>query len=89
MRLVDFPLRLLLQPEGWHVVCFDLFLRRLLCYSCPLFSVQDGFTPLYIAAQNGHAEVAAVLLDMRADVNAPNKVRGECRLLFAGALCNA
>ena len=32
---------------------------------------EDGWTPLYIAAENGHKEVAQLLLDNSANVNAP------------------
>ena len=32
-------------------------------------------TPAYIAAQNGHVEVLALLRDAGADLNAPTKVK--------------
>ena len=35
---------------------------------------QDGFTPLYVAAENGYLEVVTRLLDGHADVNLANKV---------------
>ena len=37
---------------------------------------QDGWTPLCVAAQNGHVEVVKVLQEMGADLNITNKVRG-------------
>jgi len=30
---------------------------------------KDGFTPLYVAAQNGHLEVVRFLVDAKADLN--------------------
>ena len=36
---------------------------------------QDGWTPLYWAAQEGHAEVVKLLLKAGADVTATDKVR--------------
>ena len=35
---------------------------------------QDGFTALHHAADDGHTEVARLLLDRGADVNSKNKV---------------
>ena len=43
-------------------------------YVCMLSS-QDGFTPLYVASQNDHSQVAELLLRKGADVNLPNKVQ--------------
>ena len=42
-------------------------------YVCMLLS-QDGATPLYAASQNGHSQVAELLLSKGADVNLPKKV---------------
>ena len=40
-----------------------------------LFSLmQDGFTPLYAASQNGHEGVVELLVDKRANVDQQNKV---------------
>ena len=40
---------------------------------CP---AQDGWTPLHIAAQEGHQPCVAELADRGADLNQANKVRG-------------
>ena len=42
--------------------------------SSSLDSVQDGFTPLIMASQNGHWEVARMLLEAKADINMKNNV---------------
>ena len=36
---------------------------------------QDGCTPLYAAAENGHQEVVQLLVQADADKNAPDNVR--------------
>jgi len=38
-------------------------------------SPQNGATPLYVAAHNGHLEVAQLLVQAGADKDAPNSVR--------------
>ena len=43
-------------------------------YVCMLSS-QNGVTPLYIASQQGHSQVAEVLLSKGADVNLPEQVQ--------------
>ena len=37
---------------------------------------QDGWFPLYIAAENGHTESITLLLKARAAVDAKDEVRG-------------
>ena len=37
--------------------------------------MQDGITPAYIASQQGHTEILALLLANKADINATNKVQ--------------
>ena len=36
--------------------------------------MQDGATPAYIASQNGHTEILALLLANKADINAETQV---------------
>ena len=48
-------------------------LRMFTC-SSSLDSVQDGFTALMVAAQNGHCEVVRMLLEAKADVNIKTNV---------------
>ena len=40
-----------------------------------MLSSQGGFTPLYIASQKGHSQVAGLLLSKGADVNLPEQVQ--------------
>jgi ankyrin repeat protein len=37
--------------------------------------MQDGFTPAYIASQNGHTATLALLVANNADINAANKAQ--------------
>ena len=37
-------------------------------------TVQDGYTPLHIAAQNGHVEVVETLIKSGADISVVEKV---------------
>jgi ankyrin repeat protein len=37
--------------------------------------MQGGFTPAYIASQNGHTETVALLLANKADINAASNVQ--------------
>ena len=39
-----------------------------------LGSIQDGFTPLSVAAQNGHWRVVRLLIAAKVDVNTPANV---------------
>ena len=36
--------------------------------------IQDKFTPVYVAAQEGHVEALSLLISAGADINAANKV---------------
>ena len=54
--------------------CFSLlWLLSLLLLIAPL---QDGCTPLWIAAQNGHTEVVAALVAAGASMDQASKVHG-------------
>ena len=37
--------------------------------------MQGGFTPAFIASQNGHTEILALLLANKADINAASEVQ--------------
>ena len=57
------------------------FLKFYACFLClstlssgPTISTQDQETPLHLASQRGHTEVAALLVQGGADVNAREKV---------------
>ena len=44
---------------------------------------QDGATPLYVAAQNGHEGCAKLLLEAKAAVDAATNVSGRCSATVA------
>ena len=46
--------------------------------SSSLDSVQDGFTALIVASQEGHCEVVRMLLEATADVKMKNNVSESC-----------
>jgi ankyrin repeat protein len=43
---------------------------------CPVL-LQEGVTPIYLAAEAGHLEIVRVLLKAGADFNAPQQVTGK------------
>ena len=47
-------------------------------HSCSLDSVQDGFTALLVAAQEGHCGMVRMLLEAKADVNMKDNVSESC-----------
>ena len=47
-------------------------------HSYSLDSVQDGFTALLVAAQEGHCEIVRMLLEAKADVDMKNNVSESC-----------
>ena len=47
-------------------------------HSYSLDSVQDGFTALLAAAQEGHCGIVRMLLEAKADVNMKNNVSESC-----------
>ena len=47
-------------------------------YSSSTDFVQDGFTALLIAAQEGHCGIVRMLLEAKADVNMKNNVSQSC-----------
>ena len=46
--------------------------------SSSLDSVQNGFTALIVANQEGHCEVVRMLLEAKADINMKNNVSERC-----------
>ncbi len=49
-------------------------------------SVQDGFTALMVAAQNGHCGVVGMLLEAKADVNIRSNVSDIYRLCLCTSI---
>ena len=58
----------------WPAVHKDDVLSFCFTYVCVACIVQDGWTSLFIACENGHDKVAGLLLQNGADVNAATKV---------------
>jgi ankyrin len=58
-------------------VCCSCMTLSLLLISAQLACSQEGATPLHLAAYNGHCDVAALLIENGAAVDAQNKVQFE------------
>ncbi len=52
----------------------SLYSAQSMC-SMTTVSLQDGYTAIIASAQNGHVEVAMLLLNSGADIHAASKVR--------------
>ena len=39
-----------------------------------LSTLQDGFSPLHVASQEGHSDVCRLLIEQGANINSQNKV---------------
>ena len=50
----------------WYI----LYVTLLYCWCL----IQGKYTPVYVAAQNGHVEALSVLISESADINAADKV---------------
>ena len=53
-------------------------------YSAAAAAAQYGWTALSMAAENGHADCARLLLDAGADTEATTNVRATCGMMGAG-----
>ena len=60
-------LLLIVKIEGCFVIMHQWF----------VFSVQNGYTPLHIAAKKNQMEIATTLLEYKADPNTESKVRSQ------------
>ncbi len=58
-----------------HVILYNEWVCDEFTCSHYLDSVQDGYTALYVAAQNGHVEAVGLLVAAKANVNIQEKVR--------------
>ena len=54
-----------------------IILMQPIVLSCMHLFTQNGATPLYVAAWQGHSQVAELLLTKGADVNLPMQVQSE------------
>ncbi|KAK7094592.1 hypothetical protein V1264_006126 [Littorina saxatilis] len=85
-------------------VCDDTTVKECLCYHATVDSKdENGLTPLHIASKHGHADIASLLADLGANLNATAKsgltplhyaCRGQCLetvqlLVEKGGLVNA
>ena len=53
---------------------------------CVSITPKDGYTPIYIAAQNGHTDAVKELIAAGCDINLAMKVKQMTRLALALAL---
>ena len=42
--------------------------------SCSSFTVQGGFSPVYVASQNGHTDIVDLLVNAGGDIHLANEV---------------
>ena len=53
----------------------QLYLSMYMYITCSTFTVQDGFSPLYVASEYGHKVIVDILLNNKADPNLTTTVR--------------
>ena len=56
------------------IICLTLSQYSMFTITYIYFTVQDGFSPLYVASQNGHTDVVDLLLKAGADIHQMAKV---------------
>ena len=61
-----------ISPHICHVYCLESICVYM--YSIVSSTVQDGFSPLYVASQEGHSQIVDILLLKGADPNLTLKV---------------
>ena len=61
----------------------------MLCAVISFPHVQDGFTPLYVACQNGHKQIVIVLLESGANVNLTtvSSLSGAYSVMVTAGIC--